>query len=436
MADEKLNAEATHAAVTIMGWTARMCAAMMLPPNNPATVQTIQLLMLLPYEQALLRILESTSPLARPPETVPLSSTWPWRTLSEPIIATGAHPRFDNSAVDGYAFHIADLEAVGVPRSVAFVVASGAVNPPELQPGQVARIFTGAIIPAGAAAVAMQEDVDAAADGVRLHAPLALEAGVRREGSDFAKGETLANSGSPITPGIAGLLASQGVTRPSVMALPSCVILTTGDEIIPPDHEPGPGQLRDSIGAILAHAAAPYAVPETAYAPDDPARIRRELARAVDRADAVFIAGGASVGDRDFTAGVVRELGHVEFHGINVRPGKPLLFGLVNGKAVIGLPGNPASAFVCFHLFGVPLLRRLGGWSDPRQMWLSVPFGGSHPAESRDVFARVTITDGFAAPVLEQASFGLRSLAAAHALARLPAGAPVAHGDAVQVTLL
>src|ERR1019366_10642405 len=96
-----------------------------------------------------------------------------------------------------------------------------------------------------------------------------------------------------------------------------------------------------------------------------------------------------------------------------------------NGKPVIGLPGNPASAYVCFHVFGVPLLRRLGGWSEPNHLWFEARFGANHPAAARDVFARVTLTSGVATPVHEQASFGLKSLGAAQALARLTAGRAV-----------
>ncbi len=135
-------------------------------------------------------------------------------------------------------------------------------------------------------------------------------------------------------------------------------------------------------------------------------------------------------------ARVVAEIGKIGFHGMSVRPGKPLLFGFINGTPLVGLPGNPASAYVCFHLFDVPLLRRLGGWTLPRHLWFKAPFGAEHEPEARDVFARVWIENGAAIPVFEQASFGLRSLADAQALARLPGGTRVRPGDSVEITLL
>jgi len=392
--------------------------------------------MLLTYEEALGQILGATNSLVGPGERIALGTPGPIRVLADSLVATSDHPRFDNSAVDGYAFNLADLDGVGLSKPVAFTVATGPNECPPLAPGLSARIFTGARLPTDTAAVAMQEDVDVSDGRVKLREALPVDQGLRRAGTDFRAGDLLLPAGTPINPGVAGLLASQGLTRPHVKALPRCIVITTGDEIVSPECEPGPAELRDSIGAMLTHAGGRYATVSAAFASDDPSRLGKVLAHAAEHADAVFIAGGASVGDRDFTARVVAELGQVEFHGINVRPGKPLLFGHVNGKPVVGLPGNPASAYVCFHLFGVPLVRRLGGWPEPNHHWLEAPYGGTHPAEARDVFARVTLGGGVATPVHEQASFGLKSLGAAQALARLPAGKVVAAGDVVRITLL
>ena len=392
--------------------------------------------MLTSYEDALERIVASTQAVDRSAEAVSLPEPWPWRVLAEPLKATAGHPRFDNSAVDGYAFHADDLARFGVRFRIEVTVASGAGGPLTLRPGVAARIFTGAPVPIGTAAIAMQEDVDVANGSVTLRMPLTAGDGVRLAGTDFAAGQILLNSGTPISPGVAGLLASQGVTRPCVMALPRCAVITTGDEIVSPGQEPRPGELRDSIGTMLAHAAAPYAQASHSYAPDDPSRLGRQLSSALEQCDAVFVAGGASVGDRDFTGAVVADMGRVLFHGINVRPGKPLLFGIVSGKPVIGLPGNPASSFVCFHLFGIPVLKRMAGWAEPHHLWLEARYGADHEPESRDFFARVTLDGGVAMPVLEQASFGLRSLGAAHALARLQANVAVRKGETVQITML
>ncbi len=391
---------------------------------------------LLGYDEALARILAETAPLGRPVERSGLSGLNGLRVLAEPLFAKDAHPRFNNAAVDGYAFHLDDLEKLGTQLRVAFTAASGATELGDVAPGSVARIYTGAVIPAGTAAVAMQEDVTRDGDFVTISSPVGRNANIRRAGTDFREGEPLLEPGTPLRAGIIGVLASQGVTEPAVFPRPKCTFVSTGDEIVPPEASPGPGQLRNSIGPMLSLASAPYADAANAYSPDDPGRLEAVLELAAAASDAIFVAGGASVGDRDFTAKVVAQLGTVSFHGVRLRPGKPLLFGQVRGKPVIGLPGNPASAFVCFHLFGVPLLRRLGGWKCPGHTWIPVPYAERHSAEQRDVFARVSIVDGAATPILEQSSFGIRALGAADALARLPAGRSLNPGDLVQLAWL
>lgn len=392
--------------------------------------------MLLSYEEALARILKAVEPVHRPGENIPLIQGGPIRVLAKPLVASAGHPRFDNSAVDGYGIHQADLNRVGVHLPIALTAATGTPVPDNLLPGCSARVLTGAAVPEGVAAVVMQEDVRIESGSCVLSEPVSVGANIRRAGADFSTGEVLVEAGTPLTAGVAGILASQGETRPAVTALPKCIIIATGDEIVSPDATPGPGQLRDSIGPMLVRAASSIVIAYSNYVCDDAARLEETLSVSAAHADAIFVAGGASVGDRDFTAKVVDKLGSVEFHGITIRPGKPLLFGHVRGKPVIGLPGNPASAYVCFRLFAQPLLRRLGGWQNPQNTWFPITFGATHAAEAREVFARVAIDNGRAMPIFEQQSFGIKSLGAAHALARLPAGRDVSPGDIVQATLL
>lgn len=391
--------------------------------------------MLVPVDEALTRILDATQPITGPAEVVPLPEAG-GRVLARSLIAADPHPRFDNSAVDGYALHAEDLARTGGVLRVTMTIASGSLPPGALQSGEAARILTGAPIPPGTAAVVMQEDVDVMQGAIILRGHTPLGANVRTAGADFSAGETLAASGTPIGAGVAGLLASQGVGRPEVFARPKCCIVTTGDEIVPIDAEPAEGQLRDSVSSMLRQMAVVHADSSTVFARDDPDELRTALLGAVDDCHALVIAGGASVGDRDFTTRVVAELGEVDFHGIRMRPGKPLLFGDIRSRPVLALPGNPASAFVCFHLFGIPMLRRMAGWSEPQLTWFSTPFGASHGSETREVIARVRFEDGVAVPVHEQASFGLKSLAAGHALVRLPAETNVRAGDLVHATSL
>ncbi len=229
--------------------------------------------MLLSYEDALARILASVQPLGRAPGAEGQASLTAIRVLSSPLVAVESNPRFDNSSVDGYAIHGDDLNRVGERFEVSSLVAAGDAGSTPLKPGKAARIFTGAALPEGTAAVAMQEDVAAAEGFVALSEPLKAGAGLRRAGEDFLAGETLLQSGTPVTPGVCGLLASQGVVQPKFLALPRCLILTTGDEIIPPDKTPGLNQVRDSIGWALGLAASRYAVFRTGFAPDDPVEV-------------------------------------------------------------------------------------------------------------------------------------------------------------------
>jgi molybdopterin molybdotransferase len=387
---------------------------------------------LLSYEDALTRILSSVRALTVGAE----ASVSHIKVSAEDIFATTANPRFDNSSVDGYALHAEDLSRVGETLEIAMTVAAGDDPPSPMARGMSARIFTGARLPLGTAAVVMQENVEADGKSVVLREPLTSGQGLRRAGSDFESGQKLVSKGAPLTAGVAGLLASQGILRPKINPVPRCLVITTGDEIVSPEQVPALSQVRDVIGTMLSSSIAAVGVCTTAFAADDAGKLASIISDATTNQDAIVIAGGASVGDRDYVAQVVAGLGKLEFHGVNIRPGKPLLFGFVNGVPLLGLPGNPASAYVCFHLFGLPLLKQLGGWAEPNSLWFEAEFGANHDQEPRDVFARVTFAKGVATPIFEQASFGLRSLGSAQGLACLPGGKVIRKGDRVNVTIL
>jgi molybdenum cofactor synthesis domain-containing protein len=164
--------------------------------------------------------------------------------------------------------------------------------------------------------------------------------------------------------------------------------------------------------------------------------IRQAILEAASNSDWVIVSGGASVGDRDFLEAALADLGTVHFHGVAIRPGKPTLLATVGNCFILGLPGNPASAFVCFELFAREALRKLSGWSDPEIRWVEAVSGFAHKACGREDFVRIRLSEGCLVEAGEQGSFGIRSLARAHGLARFPADHDTPAGERCMVAWL
>jgi molybdopterin molybdotransferase len=388
---------------------------------------------LITYDEALEKLLATVHP---------ASATTVWRPdargnliLAEDLVATEPYPRFDNSAVDGYALAAGD-GVKGNELRVEGFVAAGPSESRLATAGTAIRIFTGAPIPSGTNCVVMQEDVTRAGDTISVNESLKTGEHIRRAGSEYVAGDVVANCGQPVNAGVSALLAEQNRQEIQCFDRPALAVITTGDELVAVGGELRRGQIRDSVGPMLARLAENHATVSRVLVGDDPEAIGEAIITAIGSHDAIVISGGASVGDRDFIERVIAKLGQVVFHGVRMRPGKPVLFGLVNGKPVLGLPGNPASAFVCFNLFGVPMLSRMAGLAEPRLAWHRVPFDARHESYGRDVFVRIAFEGGAARPIGEQSSFGLRSLALGQGLARLVAEREVKRGDLVPVVVL
>jgi molybdopterin molybdotransferase len=392
------------------------------------------------YERALAIVRERTAGLPEL-EDVGLADSL-GRVLARPIVANRPNPAFDNSAVDGYLLGAPSASA-GDRFDLKGEIRAGSL-PPFASPGphEDVRIFTGAPVPEGTFCVAMQEDVLAEASHIVLRADVRESAAIRCVGADFDEGTELAPAGKRIGAAEIALAAWCGMESVQVVRRLRIGICVTGDELVPPGKELALGQIHDSNSPMLQALCAPYQ-PESVVArvagdsSAQTAEVLRELAQATDF---VIVSGGASVGDYDHVPASVAELGEVFFHGISVKPGKPTLFGKIGGAIVFGLPGNPASAYVCFQLFVRPALRLLGGEIEPREVWTAGRYEARHSAAPRDEFVRVRLDiDGDilrASPVHEQGSFGLRSLSAAHALARLEKGRSYAPGDPVSCLIL
>jgi molybdopterin molybdotransferase len=309
-----------------------------------------------------------------PAETVPLTQAL-HRVPAAPLTAPHALPGFARSTVDGYAVRAADTYGVseGLPGylQVAGAVRMGAEPEVRVGPGTVASMPTGGVLPPGADAVVMIEYTQEAMTGtIEVVRPVAPGDGIVRADEDAAAGAELVPAGRPLRAQDLGMLAAAGVTGVAVHARPRVTVLSTGDEVVPPETAVlRPGQVRDASAVALAAMvtdAGGDPVPG-GIVPDDPDALESSLRAALAASDLVVISAGSSVGARDETAGVVARLGQpgIWCHGLAIRPGKPTLLADCDGVPVIGLPGNPRSALVVFRLLGIPLVRLVGGCTMP-----------------------------------------------------------------------
>src|SRR6202020_68799 len=307
-----------------------------------------------------------------PVETVPLGLAY-GRVPDTGIVAGEALPGFDRSSVDGYAVRAADTygasESTPGYLRVVGEVRMGAAAPVEVASGTAVAIPTGGMLPAGADAIVMIEHTaEATADTIEVVRPVAPGENIVRFDEDVAAGAALAPPGRALRAQDVALLAAAGVVEVSVHAAPRVAVLATGDEVVPPDTRVlSPGQVRDalsvSVGALVREAGGEPA--PAAIVPDEDGALREVLTAAVGASDMVVICAGSSVGMRDQTAGAVGGLPNSETwcHGLAIKPGKPTLLAHSDGIPIIGLPGNPRSALVVFRLVGMPLVRRVGGWT-------------------------------------------------------------------------
>jgi molybdopterin molybdotransferase len=389
--------------------------------------------------QARALILARVPPPAR--ELVPLAAAAS-RYVLESFASPVDLPPFSNSSMDGYA--VRSLDTAGAtrhtPRSLRVQgrVAAGESLADPLVSGSCARIFTGAALPAGTDAVIMQEDTrpdPAAGDRVLVLDRVAAGENVRVRGEEVVRGSLLARAGDRLTPGRLCLLAAAGLSEVVVAQRPRVALVATGSELREPGTQLRPGEIYESNRLALAElvrraGAAPMIRP---IVPDDLAATEAALTAAFQDCDVVITCGGVSVGETDFVKAAFERLGGaLEFWKVNIKPGKPFVFGRLGWKFLFGLPGNPVSALVTFLLLVRPALLRWQGAADMglRQTRATLGEALSNESERRH-FVRVRIVEGLIYLAGLQASHALRSFAEADGLldlapgARLPAGAPV-----------
>lgn len=336
---------------------------------------------LLSYEEAAALVAASAAQLRRcapAVERVALDQA-AGRVLAQPLIAESDQPPFARSTRDGFAVRASEASGHS-PLPLAGLTRAGEPLPGPLPRGAAWEIMTGAAVPAGADAVVMLEHVETLGGSIRLLPPRAVAAGenIVARGAQARQGDTLLPVGTAIGFAQIALAAACGGRELDVFVRPRVAILTTGDELVPVDAVPAPGQIRNSNGPMLAALVAaaggdPWVLPAAA---DTAAALDAALARAVE-SDLLLITGGVSAGKFDLVEPALARIGaHFHFTGIRIQPGKPTVFGdlpaAVSGpnpqstkRCFFGLPGNPISSAVTFLLFAAPVLRALAGSNDP-----------------------------------------------------------------------
>jgi len=388
---------------------------------------------LMPVAEALAHVLDGAAPLA--PQSVPLEHAL-GRVLAEDIAARRTQPPEAMSAMDGYAVRASDTASVPVTLTVVGDVPAGHPFEGTVGPGQAARIFTGGVLPPGSDAVVIQENTVREGDRVTVQVTAALGRHVRAAGLDFRQGEVLLRKGTRLTGRDLMLAAAMNYPALPVHRPPKVGILATGDELVPPGSDPGPGEIVYSNGfALTALARTEGAdVVDLGIVPDRIEATVAAIRRARDAAcDVLVTTGGASVGEHDIVQQALAAEGlSLAFWRIALRPGKPMMHGHLGAMSVLGLPGNPVSSYVCAVLFLVPLLRRLAGRRDIHTEFEDAVLARDLPAnDERADYLRATLEEGpeglpIAAPVPIQDSSMMAPLAQADCLVIRDPHAPAA----------
>jgi molybdopterin molybdotransferase len=368
--------------------------------------------------------------------------------LADDVVSHVEVPAFANSAMDGYAVVASDLDGATEEDPVALPVVgevvAGSSATPQVSPGRVVRIMTGALLPPGADAVVPVETTSGGAGQVAFHASIEAGANVRRPGEDLTPGQPLVAAGRRLSPADIALLAVAGTTRVRCVPPPRVVVVSSGDELIPADDEPGPGQIRDTNGPMLAAMIrAAGGVPFSAgIVPDDRKALMYAFDTNLGHADLLICTGGASAGTRDLIPDVIGALGEVATAKVAMKPGMPQIRGRIRGTPVIGLPGNPVSAFVSFEVFVRPAIRQLQGRRDVQRPTVVARVAEplTAPPHKRG-YARVRLSRDdqgwLAAPTGHQGSHVISSIALADGLAVVPEDVTeIPAGGEVQVHLL
>lgn len=401
-------------------------------------------------EEALKIILDSVT--EQDIEQVSLSKSL-GRVLREEVVSDSDMPPFDRARMDGYAFKAIDTAGASNInpirlRDVGNVYAGDIFNR-KIESGEAVRIMTGAPVPDGADAVEKIESIDDSQSGfIELHAQVESDQFITHRGKEALKGSVMVSAGEIITPAVASVLAGFGYAKVKVSSRPRIALISTGSELVEVHETPGPSQIRNSNTYSLAGYAANAGceIVRSFIARDDEKETYDIIAEALSISDVVILSGGVSMGDRDLVKPVLKNLGaEILVEQVAMHPGKPTVFATIpnlHAKYIFGLPGNPVSVAVSFHLFARPALLKIQGASNIHlpnvKAWLERDVKGSPPRRSHQP-AKINIRDGkvFADPLKWSGSSDLPGFMKANALIVVPEDCHILKaGDLVNIILL
>ncbi|MCL2392504.1 MAG: molybdopterin molybdotransferase MoeA [Oscillospiraceae bacterium] len=339
-------------------------------------------------------------------EKVPINNSL-GRVLSSDLVAIEHVPGFDRSTVDGYAVLAKDTfgcsESMPAVLTLAGEVLMGAASNNEIKPDTCVAVSTGGDLPEGADAVVMVEHTEDYGGGlIGIMRPAAPGNNIIFKGDDVSSGDIVLKAGTMLTAHDLGILSALGSCEVGVMKKPVIGVISTGDELVELSQKPGRGQIRDVNTTLLVAAAEQFGGVAINYGiiRDEERPLTDAVKYAVSECDVVLISGGSSAGLRDLTAHVVESVGELLFHGIAVKPGKPTIFGLVEGKPVFGLPGHPVAAYMVAELFVRPLVSGLMGAAVKRRIIPAIISEAVSSNHGREEYLAVIIgDDGAAKPV-------------------------------------
>ena len=387
-----------------------------------------------PVDEALELLRTRLSPVTGS-EHVPLADAL-GRVLARDVIAARSNPPQPNTAVDGYGF------AGGVPegaharplvdgRAAAGVPFDGVV--PE---GHAIRVLTGAALPAGVDTVILEEDVSTDGQQIAFNGPLKQGANTRKAGEDMVAGDVALQAGRSLTPADLALLSAVGISEVELRKPLRVAVVSTGDELVEPGQNAGPGQIFDANRPMLLSMMERFGFQavDMGRIADDREALRRAFDKAADRADVILTSGGASAGDEDHVSALLRDAGAMQEWRIAVKPGRPLALGLWDGTPVFGLPGNPVAAMVCTLVFARPAMALLSGqaWETPQGFDLPAAFSKRKKPGRRE-YLRARVRDGQVEVFASEGSGRISGLSWAEGLVEIGDGArEIAPGDLVR----
>jgi molybdopterin molybdotransferase len=370
------------------------------------------------------------------PEEVALDESF-GRVLAKDVIADSDMPLFNRSTMDGYAIHSSDIDK---NPEVIGLLPAGSQQIFKLEKGKALRIMTGAPVPEGADMVVPIEDCQVSESRVSFK-PI-KKSNISLKGEDYKKGDVLLTSGTFIEPQHLAILAAAGCTKPMVYSKVKVGIIVSGNELVESDHTPAGSQIRNTNGPMLVSLCRQNNLLINNYGviSDEPEVTRQVMEKAISENDTVLVSGGISGGDFDLVPGAIEQLkGQIVFRKVNIQPGKPFLFAIVNNKPLIGLPGNPVASLVTFHVLANPFLQAImGRRPQPRELNLPLHSEFNRPGGQRLTYIPVYVTPNGQVEIIHYNGSGhLHSYAYANAMAILEQGQnQFSKGDLIRVRLL